>query len=289
LAGRENAFAEKPAFATHERPAWATRADIEDDATVASDSAANGVRYLLSDHQVRLSGSVEEDYWRWSKQIVNESGLMTASQVRIDFGPTYQKVSIHSVTVRREGRAIDRLDLGSARIVQREPNLEAQVYDGRQSIVMFVPDLRVGDVLDYDFTIRGSDATLDGMYANRFVLGFPEAVGRLRVRLLAPRSRLFSFAADGPIGGLDVKPSIATQGDVTEYLWDRRQVPPSVPSFKFAVHPEENVFCSRGWRRQRRWRCRTRTEWSCNAGFDRARRVRAMRSGRGLSFCPPRV
>ena len=168
--------------------------DIEEDATAPSNGANNGVRYLLSDHQVRLSGQVEEDYWRWSKEIVNESGLTTASQINIDFDPAYQKVTIHSITVRRKGRAIDRLDVGSARVVQRERNLEAQIYDGRQSVVIFVPDLRLGGVLDYDFTNRGTDPTLDGGYASRFLLGFPEAIARLRVRLLAPQSRRFTLS-----------------------------------------------------------------------------------------------
>ncbi len=114
------------------------------------------------DHQVRLDGGKFESYSRWVIQITNESGLQASAQVNLGFDPSSESLTLHSVVIHRDGKALDRLDFGAIKVAEREPDLERQVSDGRKSAVLFVEDLRVNDVIDYDFTLRGADPTLGG-------------------------------------------------------------------------------------------------------------------------------
>src|SRR6185437_10598013 len=184
---------------------------------------AQGRRILLSASQIRAGAGPTETYERLEQRIENEAGLRAASQVKIDFDPTFESVVLHFVTVRRGGESIDRLDLGTARLVEREPQLEAQLYDGRQSLVLFVADLRVGDVLDYAYSVIGSDPTLGGKLADMVFLGSGEPIARRHARVVMPPQRALHVSSGGP-GGTQ-NPAVASANGQTTYTWDLRDCP----------------------------------------------------------------
>jgi transglutaminase-like putative cysteine protease len=208
-------------------PAWIDSVPAEGASGGAStDTLSHGRRLLLFDEQVRLGrGSAPtERFERWSQQIVNESGLDAASQVKLEFDPTFESLVVHALTIRRDDQVLDRLDLEAARLIQQESNLDAQVYDGRQTLVLFVSDLRVGDVLDYAYTRRGADPTLGGKVAEVVGLGAPEPIARLRVRLTAPRERPVHWSLGGPPQAGQTPAESATDA-LTTYAWDLRDSP----------------------------------------------------------------
>lgn len=219
-------------------PTWITPVEPSDASAAASGETTNGGRYLLFDRQVRV-GSAVESYTHTARLITNETGLATSSQVRIDFDPSYETVSLHSVTVRRGTETTNRLVPDAVKVVQREPNLEAQVFDGRQSAVLFVSDLRVGDIVETAFTIRAVDPNAQGHYVDTFLLAAPEPVGHLHARLVvsdARKSRIRIHAPDGERAALGAEPTTTALG--TEYRWDRRDVrgfpaDPLLPAWHF--------------------------------------------------------
>jgi len=214
------AFAAAASFSVAPPPSWIAPVDPVDDD--GSGEASNGRQYLLYDTEVRLGDGRQETYRRFVERITNESGLQAGSQIDVDFDPSFQTLTFHSVVVRRGSEVLDRFDRGAVRLAQREPNLEAQVYDGRVSAVLFIEDLRVGDVVEYSYSIRGADPTLQGRYADLLLLGAPEAFGRVRARVLIPSARHLRFAALGPPGG--PVPVIRSLGDYIEYSWDSSHV-----------------------------------------------------------------
>jgi transglutaminase-like putative cysteine protease len=206
-------------------PRWVSPAAPSSAGAVDAQTAgANGIRYLLYDRQVKVADQRREAYTRLVQQITNESGLQAASQVDVEFDPSYEKLTLHAVVVRRADEAFDRLDRSALRVVQREKNLDAQIYDGRLSVVLFVPDLRVGDVVDYAYTIGGADPTLDGRYADTLLLGAPAPMSRLHVRVLVSRGRPVRFVTMGPDADVVATPVERPDGTETEYVWDRSDV-----------------------------------------------------------------
>ena len=78
---------------------------------------------------------------------------------------------------------LDRLRPEQIKVLQRETQLESQIYDGRLSVVLLLEDLRVGDVLEYAYTLRGQNPVLDGLYSGSFDTEWSVPLRRMRFRL----------------------------------------------------------------------------------------------------------
>ena len=181
-------------------------------------------RTLLSDLQINFGVHSVERYARWATRIDDEASLQSASHLTIAFDPSYQSVVLHSVVVVRKGARLNRLCPEKIKQAQREPNLEAQMYDGHQTLVLFLEDLRIGDILDVEYTISGADPTLAGHVSEMLFLGTPMPVERLRARVLVPTGKRFRYVASGPgAEGLRARAKPTPFGD--EYAWDRVDVP----------------------------------------------------------------
>ncbi len=176
-------------FAVGPPPSWVEPVDAAPAERTPVAQVADGIYYRLLDSQVRVGDSGSDEYRRVVREIVNEAGLQSASQIKVEFDPSYQTVTLHGVRVRRGGRVLERLDPTQVKVLQRERDLEAQMYDGSLSLLVFLEDLRVGDVVDHAFTIRGSNPVYQGRYHGAFWLEWSIPVHRSRVRLLFPAGR----------------------------------------------------------------------------------------------------
>jgi transglutaminase-like putative cysteine protease len=220
------ASAAPPGFVVEPLPAWVQRA--EPDASPAPpEMVSNGCELALVDDQVRIGASSVDAYTHMARRIIASAGLDAASKVSIEFDATYQSLAFHFVRVRRGDAVIDRFDASAVKLAQREPNLDRQMYDGRRSALLFISDLRVGDVVEYAYTLHGADPTLGGRYADELLLGGTEPIARRLLRVLAPRDHALSFRGHMP-GGASVDPPDPEMHALpygTEYVWDRARVP----------------------------------------------------------------
>lgn len=157
------------------------------------DELTNGQFYLLVDRQSRATRENEAHFGHFVIQITNEKGLETNSQLQITFDPSFERVFLHEIQVRRQGRVIDHLDTERMRLIQKEDQLEYQLYDGRQTLLYLFEDLRVGDVVEYSFTVTGRNPALGGLYSSVHQLQWNMPVGEFYQRVvgegvvLAPR------------------------------------------------------------------------------------------------------
>jgi hypothetical protein len=204
-------------------PAWRTLVAAGDVAASAapSDAASSGSRYVLFDQQTRVgTGSVDV-----FTHVVREVSLQSLSQLSIELDATYQTLIFHSLVIHRGKETLDRLALETLKLVQREPMLEAQVYDGRQSAILFLNDLRVRDVVQYAYTHSGADPSLGGRFAGGVLLGMPFRVDRIHARILIPRGRSLRTAPQGPPLDPPALPRVEEHDGFTALTWDRRDTP----------------------------------------------------------------
>jgi hypothetical protein len=82
---------------------------------------------------------------------------MTCRSCAFYFEPSYQQLSIHFVRVLRGSAVINSLDPSEVKMIQEEDELDQQLYNGTTAAVIFVNDIRVGDVLEYAYTISGDN------------------------------------------------------------------------------------------------------------------------------------
>lgn len=211
----------KPDFSVQPPPAW-VQAVAPDAAPTspAPTSLEDSVRYLLLDRQIHVTQQGVERYQHLVKQIASVADLEKVSQLRLDFEPSYQQLVIHYIHILRDGATIDVLRPEEIKVIQQEDELDEQLFNGTNSAVVFLNDLRAGDVVDYAYSVNGQNPVLAGHYVDIQPLSRPEPVARLRTRLLWPTERKLYFRAQHT----DAQPAINQAGAETEYVWERRNV-----------------------------------------------------------------
>lgn len=98
---------------------------------------------------------------------VNDGGSLTAAgQIPIAFVPQYQRLQLHAIRVLRGQERLDRTASSTVRFLQRESELEQGVYSDVITASILVSDLRVGDTLEYAYSLHGHNPVLGGKYVD---------------------------------------------------------------------------------------------------------------------------
>ena len=204
-------------------PAWVEIIEPDPTAAPQSNQEAGGQVFNLIDTQVN-AGS-EETYFHFVKEITTQTGVQSGANLEFNWDPSFQELVIHRIIVQRGTERMDRLDPSRFRIIQQETDLNRQIYNGALSAVLFLEDVRVGDRIEYDYTLRGRNPSLNGRYSDTSLMGWPMPVVWQRFRLLWPEGRQLNFA----LHGASFEPEVRHHDGVNEYIWDVHQEPAVVP------------------------------------------------------------
>jgi transglutaminase-like putative cysteine protease len=192
-----------------------------------------GRRYWLSDSQWNLSGGGHVWYHRVVTEVVAGDGLQSVASISIDFDPSYQSLDIHHLRVLRgdQTRTLDPALL--VNVLRRERDLERAMYDGRLTAHLVTPDVRLGDIVDYAYSITGAQPVFGGRFATEVGFQWGCWVGETRERILVDAgrplvTRRWGEPPDDQVRTLD-------DGRV-EHLWISRDTPamrnePDVPGW----------------------------------------------------------
>lgn len=184
--------------------------------------ATDGQYYLLVDKQVRNDTKGEEFFRHYAQKVINEQGAEQVSQVSVDFTPAFESLTIHQVHVLRDGKSINQLKPEKIRLLQREEELDSQIYNGSKTINLIIDDIRVGDILEYSYTIKGLNPAYRGKFYNGFTTQWSVPVRRSHIRILIPKERELFFRH---FGKNRPKPIIRERGEYREYRIDAEKIP----------------------------------------------------------------
>lgn len=213
------AAAAKPNFSVQPPPVWVQT--VTPPADAERNEPEDGLRCMLDDRQVRVTRSGSQNYNHFVQQVTTSAAVEQASQLRLDFEPSYQSLVIHHIRVVRAGQAINALRPSEIKVIQREDELNEQLFNGTLSAVVLLNDVRPGDVIDYAYSVNGDNPVLAGRYADVVGLSHSDTVALLRVRLLWPAARKLSMRSQQT----DLQPSVTQGADEVEYVWERRNSP----------------------------------------------------------------
>ena len=148
-------------------PAWVELASVNPALVAPQHQVRYGIYDLLSDHQVRVAGDGSvEHYFRIARRVLSSSGVQNASELSIDFDPSYEKLVLHDVRLLRGDVRVKTLDPDSIRIIEKEEDSSDRIYDGRLTALIFLDDVRPGDVIDYSWSTVGGNPLLHGKYVD---------------------------------------------------------------------------------------------------------------------------
>jgi lipoprotein NlpI/transglutaminase-like putative cysteine protease len=182
--------------------------------------------YRVIDEQVRAEGRNKISYLHVVRRVNDNAGLSRASQIQVQFDPSFQTLVLHQLDVVRNGRRLSQLHRKFP-LLQRETQLERQMYDGRVTLSIVLDDVRAGDQIEYAYSVRGSNPVFDGKFVHQTWIGAEGApVALYQVRLLAPLDRNIHHSAPGQ----DVTVTSRELGPWRETVFRRESVAP--------LHPE---------------------------------------------------
>ncbi|MEJ2687733.1 MAG: DUF3857 domain-containing protein, partial [Gammaproteobacteria bacterium] len=194
-------------------------------APVPSAQLSDGVYYLLLDHQTRVGAHSVQRYRHIAAEATNQQAVEDLAQRTITFDPSYQRLELHSVVIHRGSRVIDELGKATIHVIQREPQLAYQIYDGAKTATIILPDVRVGDVVEYSYTLGGANPVFQGHYSAFVDTRWGVPLHQLRERLLWPTRRHLYMRNHAT----DIRPLVSVHGAMTEYRWAENDVTPLVP------------------------------------------------------------
>lgn len=199
--------------------AWVSQATIP-----AAPAAAAGAATieLLSDTQAHFTATGDTTYTASIYKIASAQGLDEGA-LQISWDPALETLTLHRYRILRDGKSVDLLGDGSKlSIVQREKNMENAALDGRLTVSLQPEDLRVGDVIDLAYSRTRRDPVMGGR--SETVLGPRDGVsyGRVRVRILWPRSKKMEWRAAAGV----IQPKLMHSAEGSELLTDIVNVTP---------------------------------------------------------------
>ncbi|MDH5693925.1 MAG: DUF3857 domain-containing protein [Gammaproteobacteria bacterium] len=177
-------------YSVSARPAWVQDLDIKDSPHSSKNNQGYSLRYRLFDRQVRYNQSgAGEYYYHLALQPLAHSMLEESSQFTIEYNPDYQKLVIHEINVLRGKQKFNQLLEENIKLIQREEELEKKIYDGRVSALVVLKNVRVGDVIEYSYTLTGDNPVFAGKISQWFGMGWSYPMDRQYLRIVTPKNK----------------------------------------------------------------------------------------------------
>ena len=203
--------------------AWVTETQLSDIPDTNIEKLSDGVNYLLVDDQVNAVGDYSH-YKRVTQLIINTNGIDESSNISVVYNPAYEKLVLHNITIIRNGEILEKTDSSTIEFLRRETDLEDQLYDGRLTAHAILDDIRVGDIIDYSYTVTGLNPALKGKASKYFDMEWGVPVITQNRRLLWP-AKIPVYIKSFPD---KVTPTVKHHGDYDEYIWLSHDVEPVI-------------------------------------------------------------
>ena len=209
-------YSQKPTIS--KAPSWISEVSYQE--MIKNEEAESGYYYLLYDRQ--LNTVKKTRYHNTIVKILNGEGVAQMSNLTFEFDPTYEKLIFHKIDVIRDNQRISQLDYGNIETIQRESNLEKNLYDGRLTSIINLTDIRAGDILDYSYSIVGENPVYEGGYSSSFYFEYAVPVGTLHYVVTVPDNESFEFKYFNNAPAATINSTAHTK----KYEWDLKDVAP---------------------------------------------------------------
>ncbi len=179
-----------------------------------------GVQYLLLDEQVQTTPA-RSHYRHLVMRVTDAPGLQEAARVSASYNPRHEQLTLHHIRVHRDGLVLQRLARERVLLLRRERELERRMLDGSVDAHVDIDDLRVGDVVDYAYTVTGTHPVFGNERFGHASLQWSTPVAHQRYRLLWPAGRALALKQ---VNGAP-EPQRRLLGSTEELVWELRQLP----------------------------------------------------------------
>jgi lipoprotein NlpI/transglutaminase-like putative cysteine protease len=197
-------------------PKWISTPRSSEKNTVHSYS----VHYELIDDEIKVEQDNSTRFTHVIRAIDTSAGLDNGTHIEAVFDPSFQSLIVHQIEIIRGDKRINKLT-EKIQLLQRETQLEAKMYDGLVTASIVLNDVRVGDKIEYAYSIVGVNPVFKGKFVySDWALASLGPIDYYQFRLLMPESRAINIKV-----GSDFKVSTTKMGGLVETLITRKQLP----------------------------------------------------------------
>src|ERR1044071_2942082 len=206
---------------------WITKIPVDYKSTSLDAEAEDG--YIDLDYEKQVSLKEQSIYIRRSTRIISEAGVQNGSQISISFDPSYEQLIFHTIRIIRDGKSINKLDLSKIKTIQQEKDLDNFIYNGTLNAILFLEDVRKGDIIEYSYSRKGFNSIFQGKYSDVYGTQFSSPFYYIYYKLIAPADKNINIRNSIET----ITPDKYAAGSQTIYDWTKMNVP--------ALHVEDNV------------------------------------------------
>ncbi len=178
---------------------WVDAAPYQIPQTANPHFIANGVCVLLDDSQIDLCGPDRGWYYRRADMVTANAGAERAAQFNVSFDPHFERVDVHSIAVIRNGARVEHAGTAFFEVLRRERNMERLLFDGRLTVCVTLPDVRVGDVVETSYTLFGMRKSLNNRHSAFIPLEWGVGIVETRLRQRAPKDMIVAERSYGDV------------------------------------------------------------------------------------------
>lgn len=211
-------LSQQPAIAP--APVWVKQTHYDYSISPGEADAEDGYFDYAFERQV-LVGKLS-NYSRKVVRIITEAGIENASEVSVDFHPSYQKLIFHSINVIRNGKVIPKLKGSRFRVIHNEDERSLHLYSDKRTALLILDDIRKGDFIDYSYTLIGENPVFGGKFSLTFLSQYTFPIAHLYLSVVVPAGRSLQIKNMGNTR----EPVITRNEEATSYEWQWDQVKP---------------------------------------------------------------
>jgi len=179
----------------------------------------------LADTQFRVAPTPSTFVHR-AMQSNDASTLKKIGEFPISFAPDYQRLTLHSVVVLRAGDRLDRTQSVNVRFLQPASEFAGSVYTSSVTAAVVIDDIRVGDTVEYSYTVEGENPVFGGKYFNAAAWDGEDPIDLRRVTLSAPEARRIAWKSIGDFGPPIAEPKVSVRDGVRTLRFEERSLEP---------------------------------------------------------------
>ena len=217
-------------------PDWVQPMDLPPINPSRLELAKDGVFYVLDDRHLRWVDGELMTYFRLATKVLARSGLEDTAALRLRFDAPLEELDIIDISVRRGDQVISYRHNADIKVFRREDDLEGGIVNGELTAYFDIPDVQVGDVVDWSVMYRTTPYfDNETQYSTRVKLEWSLPTGGARYRVDWPEGIPFHLKDTlknatktvEPVAGglrhtwveLDAEPLVFEKNMPYEYAW----------------------------------------------------------------------
>lgn len=196
-------------------PPWAKPYSFDANIHIDQNTVTEGFYYVLFDQQIDIK--TNSYYTHYAIKILNSKSLESLSKLQFSFNPSFQKLKIHSLKLIRNGKSIDKSKDANYIESQNEEEITNSFYIGIKNINVILTDVRIDDIVEFEYTISGANAIFENKFFTSFYLNNYFTIKHLYYRVIRPKNREIYIH----INSEHDNPQRTEIGENEELIWER--------------------------------------------------------------------